>query len=54
MRGGPAAPFPPWPKPVLLLLLLLLLLLFSRTRPQGEFWSELVSHARERAHHPPA
>lgn len=35
MRGGPAAPFPPWPKPVLLLLLLLLLLLFSRTRPQG-------------------
>ena len=40
MPGARAAAFVPWPK---LVLLPLLVLLFHRTRPQGEFWSELVS-----------
>ena len=42
MRGARAAPFRPRPE---LVLLPLLSLLCHRSRPQGEFWSELVSGA---------
>lgn len=48
MRGTRAAPCRPRPRPALALLPLLVLL-FHWTRPQGKFWSELVSGDPPRA-----